>query len=140
MLLRRVKWASLIEPSIELARDGFTLSNNTAHKIETHVDCAADTALADVFCDDQQQHLRAGDTVKLPSYANLLERIARHGIDVFYDSDDVTDEIIDTVRTTASTAAVRLASSKRTCLHIEAVVVVGECCRWQRDAGRLPSV
>ena len=130
MLLCRVKGASLIEPSVELARDGFTLSNNTAHKIETHVDCAADTALADVFCDDQQQHLRAGDTVKLPSYANLLERIARHGIDVFYDSDDVTDEIIDTVRTTASTAAVRLASSKRTCMYVEAVVVSGECCRW----------
>ena len=103
MLLRRVKWASLIEPSVELARDGFTLSNNTAHKIETHVDCAANTALAEVFCDEQQQHLRAGDTVKLPSYANLLERIARHGIDTFYDSDDVTDAIIDTVRTTAST-------------------------------------
>ena len=139
MLLRRVKWASLIEPSIELARGGFTLSNNTAHKIETHVDCAVDMALADVFC-DEQQHLRAGDTVKLPSYANLLERIARHGIDVFYDSDDVTDEIIDTVRTAASTTAVRLASSKRTCLYIEAVIVSGECCRWQRDAGRFPSV
>ena len=41
--------------------------------------------------------MQVGDTVTLPTYADLLQRIADDGIDAFYDG-DIADDIINTVR------------------------------------------
>jgi len=80
----RVVWADLLAPAIRAARDGYVVSDGLATTLATereHYE-RSPGAVALFFRDGAP--VRAGDTVKNPDLAWVLEQIAREGADGFY--------------------------------------------------------
>ena len=79
----KLPWASLFQPAIRLARDGFAVSprlNNSLTRYAAHVDPGARA----LFFDAQGAPLAVGTVSKNPEQAALFERIAAYGPDIFY--------------------------------------------------------
>jgi len=82
----KLPWAKLISPSIEIARNGFRVSQDLVNIFNGLNDGAFlvhDPAWAVDFA-PQGTLLKAGDLLTRKRYAKLLEDISRHGADVFY--------------------------------------------------------
>lgn len=81
----KLAWAALFEPAIELARDGWTLSERGRDYLTNAKNRAAHQpeGLA-LFYDAAGQPLPVGTTLRNPALAETLEAIARHGPDWFY--------------------------------------------------------
>ena len=83
----KLEWAQVVEPAIELARDGWVLD-------ETHAEDLAwgSKRMADAGFEDSAAYFRksdgsdyaAGDVWRQPALAATLQRIADHGRDGFY--------------------------------------------------------
>lgn len=77
-------WKELVEPSIELARDGFTVSRDLAGSLKT-LEPFIDRFPALVqFRKEDRTALESGDTLRQPDLAKTLELIASEGADAFY--------------------------------------------------------
>ncbi len=85
----REEWAGLLEPAIDLAEKGFTVSPRLAASIAE----AADRGLSrfettrDYFFDDDGAPLAEGSTLTNRAFADTLRRIAREGSAPFYEGD-----------------------------------------------------
>ena len=81
-------WAELVQPAIELARDGFELTRPQAHLhaildlILRHTDEGKR-----LYSRTGGSRLVPADTLRLPDLAGTLEAIARHGAGVLYDGE-----------------------------------------------------
>ncbi|KAJ1910649.1 hypothetical protein H4219_006157, partial [Mycoemilia scoparia] len=81
----KMEWKQIIQPSIELCRDGFTVSYILGAMIEKNKDWITTTAgFNETFVGPDGKTLVAGDTVKRPALAKSLEIIAEKGADAFY--------------------------------------------------------
>ncbi len=85
----KLEWATLFEPAIRLARDGWTLSAR-AHQALTR---SADTASRDpagkaLFFDAAGTPLPVGTMLRNPALADTLEKLAQQGAAVFYRGPD----------------------------------------------------
>ena len=81
----KLPWAALFTPAIDLARDGFVISE----RLHEFLDNARNRAAAGaegraLFYDADGEPLAAGTTVRNPALASTLERIASEGPDAFY--------------------------------------------------------
>ncbi len=79
----KLPWASLFEPAIRLARDGFAVSPRFSSALGRFAS-RADASIRTVFYDAEGKPLAPGTTTRNPEQAALLERIAKFGPDSFY--------------------------------------------------------
>jgi len=94
----RLPWAELLQPAIELARDGIELTRPQAHLHAILDLILRHTAEGKrLYSRDDGGRLLPADTLRFPDLAGTLERIARHGGGVLYDG-ELAHAIADTVR------------------------------------------
>ena len=81
----RLEWASLLEPAIELARDGVRLSYDMSQALTWRQErlCANEAACGYFFKRDGSAY-QPGEVLRQPDLAATLERIAEAGRDGFY--------------------------------------------------------
>nr|XP_054755745.1 glutathione hydrolase 7-like isoform X1 [Lytechinus pictus] len=88
----KLKWSELVEPSIELAENGFQITQQLAADISETDFSWMSESLRELF-----EKKKFNDTIHRPSLANLLRLIAKQGSDVLYNNDTIAQQIIDTV-------------------------------------------
>ncbi len=91
-------WAELLEPTIDLAEAGFTVSPRLAGAIAEAIedDLGRFAATRDYFLDAEGAALAAGTTLANPAFAETLRQIAAEGSAPFY-TGDLAAEIVATV-------------------------------------------
>jgi gamma-glutamyltranspeptidase/glutathione hydrolase len=93
----RLPWATLFEPAIELARDGFAINLRLASYLQDAPERAgAVPAARALFYNGSGQPHPAGHIVRNEQLAQTLERIAAEGAAAFY-SGEIAEEIATTV-------------------------------------------
>jgi len=80
----KLKWATLFEPAIRLAENGFAVSPRLAASIAADRFLTRQEAARKYFHNDDRSPLRAGQTLKNPEFAAVLRRVAKEGADAFY--------------------------------------------------------
>jgi gamma-glutamyltranspeptidase/glutathione hydrolase len=81
----KLKWATLFEPAIRLARDGWELSpRGREFLVNARNRAAHQEDLAALFYDEADEARPAGTLLRNPELARTFERIARGGPDAFY--------------------------------------------------------
>ncbi len=80
-------WASLVDPAVKLARDGFVVSDALAGSLENVLPDMRRYPASIAQFSKQGQPYAAGDTLKQPDLARTLERIARLGPPGFYEGE-----------------------------------------------------
>lgn len=77
-------WASLLQPAIKLATEGFKVSPRLAQSLLHAADSFIDGSPAKRYFFPNGQALTAGTVLRNPDYANTLKALAKHGGDYFY--------------------------------------------------------
>lgn len=80
----KLPWATLFQPAIRLARDGWVLSPRGARVLAAAGTMVAASANARTFIGADGKSLPAGTRVTDPALADTLEAVARGGSDAFY--------------------------------------------------------
>ncbi|XP_075881736.1 gamma-glutamyltransferase 5a isoform X2 [Nelusetta ayraudi] len=82
----KLPWASLFQPTIQLAREGVAIRPIMARYLamENYINSSEDKALWKFFSDEKGNQLQAGDIVKYEKLADTLEEIAAGGADALY--------------------------------------------------------
>jgi len=95
----KLKWATLFEPALNLARRGFIVSPRLASllKLLRPVSRLDDNAGAKEYFYPNGSALQAGFTRTNPEYAQTLQRLANEGADAFY-TGSVAQGIVAAVR------------------------------------------
>lgn len=93
----RLAWASLFEPAIQLAEDGFAVSPRLATLIAQDPTLKRFPATRDYFFTADGEPLKVGALLKNTAYAATLRRLARDGADGFYQGELAAD-LVRTVR------------------------------------------
>ncbi|KAI1401964.1 gamma-glutamyltranspeptidase [Hypoxylon fuscum] len=82
-------WKTIVQPAAAVARDGFTVTEDTVRYMEFGIMIAGynflveDPSWAQDFAPDGTL-VKLGDTMTRKRYGETLEKIAEHGADVFY--------------------------------------------------------
>jgi gamma-glutamyltranspeptidase/glutathione hydrolase len=77
----KLKPSQILQPVIDLARNGFVITKNQAEGLRMHRQLFIQVNGPDTFFGKE---IQAGDTLKIPLLANTLERIAKNGRKEFY--------------------------------------------------------
>ncbi len=77
----KLKPKQVLQPVIDLARNGFVVTKNQAERLRMHRQVFIQVNGPDTFFGKE---IQAGDTLKIPVLANTLERIAKKGRKEFY--------------------------------------------------------
>lgn len=93
-------WAELVQPAIELARNGFEVSPRMARSIASARGLANFASTREYFFPDGTP-LKAGTVLKNAAFAEVLEAIAENGADAFY-TGSMPIEIAQLVQSTTS--------------------------------------
>lgn len=94
----RLNWKKIIEPVIQLAEQGFTISPRLASLVEGDTErLSRFPATKAYFFNPDGSAKAAGTILKNPQYAQTLSAIAEQGAAVFYQG-DIARNIIDTVQ------------------------------------------
>ena len=93
----RLPWATLFEPAIQLAENGFAISPRLALQIAGDPFLKANSAAHAYFFDAQGHPLAAGALLRNRALAQLLRDVARRGADAFYQG-TVARDIVSAVR------------------------------------------
>ncbi len=82
----RLPWAALVQPAVDLARDGFPFSTGMSDWCDrlARTTDALHAASRAAFLEDGARPLLPGSTLRQPDLAATLERIRDHGRDGFY--------------------------------------------------------
>ncbi len=92
---KKVPWATLLAPAIRAARDGYVVSEGLATTLATEREHFAKYEGSRALFFRNGEPLRAGDTLKNPDLAWVLEQIAKHGADGFYKGEVATKWVND---------------------------------------------
>ncbi len=92
---KRVPWAELLAPAIKAARDGYIVSDGLATTLSTEREHFAKYPGSRALFLRDGKPLQAGDTLRNPDLAWVLERIAIGGADGFYKGDVATKWVTD---------------------------------------------
>jgi len=96
--LGRADWASLFDPAIRLAMEGFEVSPRLATLVATEGDALKTfDGTTKYFFDGAGAPLKAGTVLRNPAYADTLRAIAAGGADAFYNG-PIAEAIVKTVR------------------------------------------
>ncbi|KAK3753988.1 hypothetical protein QZH41_009263, partial [Actinostola sp. cb2023] len=98
----KLKWSEIIEPSIKLARDGFTISDHTAKvlswkDVQDSLKNSKNSKQLMEMLAPKGIFLKAGDKIKNPRLAETLTKIAHHGSKALYEG-PIAQSIVDAVR------------------------------------------
>ncbi|KAM6930432.1 gamma-glutamyltransferase 5a [Xenentodon cancila] len=93
-LYGKLPWATLFQPTIQLAREGFPIPQILGRYIP-YIDTNETQSLRKLFSDVNGNLLKTGDIVKFEKLADTLEMIANNGSDVFYTGRIAEDLIRD---------------------------------------------
>lgn len=91
----KLPWASLFEPAILLAEEGFPVSERLAQSIAVSADRLVDADAGAAFVPGSVP-LAEGDTLRQPALARTLRTIAEKGPDAFYDG-PIAEAIVHSV-------------------------------------------
>ena len=92
----RLAWATLFEPAIALAENGFRTTPRLARLAAS--EGVGTEALARAYLLDARGNAKpAGTLLRNPEYARTLRALAAHGADAFY-TGEIAQAIVDTVR------------------------------------------
>ncbi len=92
-----ITFAQAAAPAIRLARDGFPIEAHLAGAIASgRARLAADPELAAVFLHGDGSPRKEGELLKRPALAATLERLAREGVEDFYDG-EIAGDIVKAV-------------------------------------------
>ena len=80
----RLPWRHLVQPAIDLAREGFVVSHDLADSLAGVLPRMAPYAASVAQFSQDEQPYAAGSLLRQPDLANTLERIADQGPDGFY--------------------------------------------------------
>ena len=80
----RLPWRQLVQPAIQLARDGFIVSHGLADSLAGVLPHMAPYPASVAQFSRNGQPYEAGELLRQPELANTLERIGEHGPDGFY--------------------------------------------------------
>ncbi|XP_049435354.1 gamma-glutamyltransferase 5a [Epinephelus fuscoguttatus] len=108
-LYGKLKWATLFEPTIKLARGGFPVPQVQGRYIP-FTDSNMTQPLRKLFSDKNGNLLKAGDIIKFEKLADTLETIAKHGPGAFYTGRIAEDLIRDIQEAGGTLTAQDLAS------------------------------
>jgi gamma-glutamyltranspeptidase len=81
---RKVPWKALLAPAIHAARDGYVVSEGLATTLATEREHFEKYSGSKALFFRNNAPLQAGDTLRNPDLAHVLERIAEKGADGFY--------------------------------------------------------
>ncbi|XP_077378121.1 gamma-glutamyltransferase 5a isoform X2 [Festucalex cinctus] len=109
----KLPWATLFQPSIQLARQGFPIPQILRHYLPI-IDTNESQPLRELFSDKNGNLLQTGDIVKLKTLADTLETIALFGADAFYTGKIAEDLIRDIQEAGGSLTLQDLASYRAT--------------------------
>lgn len=88
----RLKFADVAAPAIRLAREGFPIESHLARRIaDARARIASDPGLARLLLHEDGTPKAEGETLKRPELAATLERLARVGVDDFYEGEIAAD-------------------------------------------------
>lgn len=91
-------WAKLVQPAIDLAEQGFEISERLARMLEYDREfLAVHKQTAEYFLQDDGTPHPVGHLLKNPAYAQTLKMIAENGADAFYQG-PVAEGIINAVK------------------------------------------
>lgn len=94
----KAEWASLFDPAIKLASEGFEVSPRLATMVATEGDkLKAYDGTTKYFFDEAGAPLQAGTVLKNQPYADTLKSIASDGPDAFYKG-PIAEAMVKTVR------------------------------------------
>ncbi|XP_063071597.1 glutathione hydrolase 7-like isoform X2 [Engraulis encrasicolus] len=98
-LYGRMQLAKIVRRAASIAREGFNVSHSLAEAIESHRGKKASKLFREIFSpeEDDQHHPAPSTLMRLPHLASVLERIASHGVEAFYQG-NVSEEIAVTVQ------------------------------------------
>lgn len=96
-LYGKLPWASLFQPAIRLAEDGFRVSPRLHALIQSDAYLARDPTARAYFFQPDGEPVAVGSTLRNPQFAAVLRRIANEGPRAFYEG-DVAQAIVDKVR------------------------------------------
>ncbi|XP_030605452.1 glutathione hydrolase 5 proenzyme-like [Archocentrus centrarchus] len=106
----KLPWATVFEPTIRLAREGFPIPYVQGLQIPR----IANTSLRKLYSDENGNLLKIGDIVKFEKLADTLEMIAKQGPDVFYNG-SIAEDLIHDIQQAGGTLTLQdLASYKVT--------------------------
>jgi gamma-glutamyltranspeptidase/glutathione hydrolase len=81
----KLDWKMLVEPAIQLARDGFVVDDVLSRSIKTQARVMQDyKEFGRVYRKSDGSFYESGETMKLPDLAWTLQQIATNGADGFY--------------------------------------------------------
>ncbi|XP_023326007.1 glutathione hydrolase 1 proenzyme [Eurytemora carolleeae] len=93
-----IPWSDLIQPSINLCRNGITISAHAANAMNiTKSSWKEDPGMRSVFLNSDGNILQEGDVYKHPLLAHTLEQIAQKGGDEFYKG-DIAKKLVDDIQ------------------------------------------
>ncbi len=102
----KLEWKKIIEPVIQLAEQGFTISPRLANLIASDSErLSRFPATKTYFFNPDDSAKAAGTLLKNPQYAQTLTEIAQHGAIAFYQG-DIAKDIIETVQNAAGNPGV----------------------------------
>ncbi|MEP5730266.1 MAG: gamma-glutamyltransferase [Sulfitobacter sp.] len=91
------KWATLLQPGIDLAEAGFVVSPRLAQLVEGDQERLASSAETASYFMPSGEVIQTGDTLKNPAYAQTLRAFASEGADAFYGG-QIGRDIVATVQ------------------------------------------
>ncbi|XP_041856660.1 gamma-glutamyltransferase 5a [Melanotaenia boesemani] len=112
-LYGKLPWATLFQPTIQLAREGFPIPQVQGRYIQ-YIDTNETQSLRKLFSDKNGSLLKIGDIVKFEKLADTLEMIATYGADIFY-TGRIAEDLIRDIQEAGGTLTLQdLASYKVT--------------------------
>uniref|UniRef100_A0ABM0MM20 Gamma-glutamyltranspeptidase 3-like n=1 Tax=Saccoglossus kowalevskii TaxID=10224 RepID=A0ABM0MM20_SACKO len=93
----RLRWSELFHPTIQLAKEGFKVTGHTVDSLKSETaKFSYSKKLRDLYMPGGVP-VKEGDTLKRLDYAEVLDTIAKEGIDAFYNG-SLTNDIVATVK------------------------------------------
>ncbi|WP_457969401.1 gamma-glutamyltransferase [Pseudomonas sp. R4-84] len=107
----RLKWATLFEPAIVLAEQGFRISPRLHSMIATDASLPGSPDMAAYFLNADGSPKAVGTLLKNPALAGVLKRIANEGPNALYEG-PVAEEIVAKVQSHANPGSLSLSDLK----------------------------
>ena len=93
----KLPWARLFEPAIGLARQGFAISPRLFAQLKADPFLRQDPQALAYFYEPNGEPHSKGFVLKNPAYAQVLQRVAKEGVDAFY-SGAIAQAVVDKVQ------------------------------------------
>lgn len=90
-------WSALLDPAIELAENGFTVSPRLADSVSRDAERLQKVPAAKAYFFPDNTPVQTGHVLKNTDYADTLKLLARHGGEYFYRS-AISQAIVDAVQ------------------------------------------